>query len=661
MRVALFSDTYLPDINGVATSTKTLHDALVRNNHEVIVITSELPSDSDYQDDWQDNIVRVPGLEMSLLYGYRACNIYSYSGMREIRDFKPDLVHVQTEFGLGIFGRLVAQELDLPVVYTYHTMYIDYSHYVNPMNNEVLDEFLKNIISRLSNLYANKCSQLIVPSQKTAAALKKYGLKREPQIVPTGLELERFNPKNSFLELENTLIEKYGLQDKFVMIFLGRLAKEKAIESLLEMVSKLKDIRRDFVLMIVGGGNYLSDLRELVEQAEIDDYVIFTGPQFGELVPAHYHISDVFISASLSETQGLTYIEAMASGIPALARYDENLVGVIKDGINGYFFKDTDELVNIILRLMDSDIDLLKTSALEDSGRFSSQKFYEDIIDVYNKAIIDKRYNYEVVAINSSKLNYCDVDFKVDQTIITLELAIKFIDEYDIYNGKVINQELFNVLKNLEQITIAYNKALKWLAFKDYPEAQIREKLVDAGFFTDEQIESTINFLRERDLVNDERYACDYIDTCTRKSIGINRAIYNLRKNKVRLDAIDFAIESMDQQNQIESAKNMIEDLYATSSTKSYRSLMNVIRKRLFNRGFTPETIDIAMGSINLRFDIVKEKETLEKELLKCQKKYQRKYQGDELVQRCIDGLLKKGYRYEDIKEIVERGEVFDD
>ncbi len=661
MRVALFSDTYLPDLNGVATSTKTLHDALVKNKHEVIVITSELPSDSDYKDDINDNIVRVPGLEMSLLYGYRACNIYSYSGMREIRDFQPDIVHVQTEFGLGIFGRLVAQELDLPVVYTYHTMYIDYSHYVNPINNEVLDDFLKNIISRLSNLYANKCSQLIVPSQKTADALKKYGLKKKPRIIPTGLELERFDPCNGSPDLEAKLIEKYDLNEKFVMIFLGRVAKEKSIESLLEMVAKLKQIRDDFVLLVVGGGNYLEELKNLAAEADIEDHVIFTGPQFGELVPAHYHISDAFISASLSETQGLTYIEAMASGIPALARYDENLEGVIKEGVNGFFFNDTEGLLRIVLDLMDKDIENLKASSLEDSVRFSSQKFYEDIITVYDEAVVSKTYNYEIAAIKSSKQNYFDVDFKVDQTVITLELAAKFIDEYELSVGKVINREIFNVLKNLEQITIAYNKALKWLAFKDYPEAQLKEKLVDAGFFTDEQIDTTIEFLKERDLINDERYASDYIEICTRKSIGINRAIYSLRKSKVRLDAIDYAIENLDEQNQIESAKSMIEDIYATESTKSYRSLINAIRNRLFNRGFTPETIDIAMGSINLRFDIVKEKETLEKELMKCQRKYQRKYQGDELIQRCIDGLLKKGYRYEDIKEIVERGEVLDD
>ena len=661
MRVALFSDTYLPDLNGVATSTKTLHDALIRNNHEVIVITSELPSDSEYKDESNDNIVRVPGLELSIYYGYRACNIYSYSGMREIRDFDPEIVHVQTEFGIGIFGRLVAQELDLPIVYTYHTMYVDYSHYINPMNSEVFDEFLKNIISRLTNLYTSKCSQLIVPSQKTADALKKYGLKREPQIVPTGLELEKFDPNNRNIELESALIKQYGLENKFVMVFLGRVAKEKSIESLLEMVARLKDIRQDFVLLIVGGGNYLNELKLMATHLNLDDYIIFTGPQFGELVPAHYHISDIFLSASLSETQGLTYIEAMASGIPAIARYDENLVGVIKEGINGYFFNDVEELLDIVLKLIDSNIELLKSSALEDSSRFSLQKFYEDIIAVYDEAVVSKRYNYEIVAIKSSKQNYFDVDFKVDQTIITLELASKFIDEYDLTIGKIINRELFNVLKNLEQITIAYNKALKWLAFKDYPEAHIKDKLADGGFFSDEQIETTLNFLKERDLVNDQRYACEYIEACTRKSIGINRAIYSLRKSKVSLDAIDFAIENMDQQNQIESAKSMIEDIYATESTKSYRSLMNGIRNRLFNRGFTPETIDIAMGSINLRFDIVREKETLEKELMKCQKKYQRKYQGDELVQRCIDGLLKKGYRYEDIKEIVERGEVLDD
>ncbi len=661
MRVALFSDTYLPDLNGVATSTKTLRDALVRNGHEVIVVTSELPSDSDYVDGPDGYIVRVQGLELSLLYGYRACSIYSYSGMREVRDFQPDIVHVQTEFGIGIFGRLVAQELDLPIVYTYHTMYHDYSHYINPVKSEMVDEFLKAVISGLTRIYTNRCSELIVPSCKTAKALVKYGLKQEAHIIPTGLELERFHPLNGDLDLESSLVEKYQLKDKFVMTYLGRIAKEKSIETIFDAIAILKDKRQDFVLMVVGGGPYLDILKDAAKEKEIEDYIIFAGPQYGELVPAHYHISDVFVSASLSETQGLTYIEAMASGIPALARYDENLEGVIKDDINGYFFDDINNLVEIVLDMMDEDITWLQESALEDSKNFGAQKFYEDVLAVYDIAIKNKTYNYEIVAITSSRKNYVDIDFKVDHTVITLELSLKFVEEYKLEIGRVIDRTLFDTLKDLEQIVIAYNKALKWLALKDYSEAAIKDKLSDAGFFTDAQIEATVEYLKERNLVNDEKYASEYIELCNRKSIGINRAIYNLRKNKVRLDAIDYAIENMDQEKQVESAKHMIEDIYATRSTKSYQALIKGIKNRLFNRGFTPETIDLAMGSINLRFDVVKEKDSLEKELQKCIRRYQRKFDGEALVQKCIDGLLRKGYRYEDIKEIVDKGEIFND
>lgn len=105
MRIAIFSDTYTPDINGVATSTKILKDELINHGHEVLVVTSELPSESDYEDDPNDNILRVPGLEIQALYGYRACNIYSFKGMKEIKSMNIEVIQVQTEFE-WVFGRL---------------------------------------------------------------------------------------------------------------------------------------------------------------------------------------------------------------------------------------------------------------------------------------------------------------------------------------------------------------------------------------------------------------------------------------------------------------------------------------------------------------------------------------------------------------------------
>ncbi len=146
MKIAIFSDTYTPDLNGVATSTRILRDQLVKNGHDVVVVTSELPSDTEYFDDPNDNILRVPGLEIQALYGYRACNIYSFKGMRELKRMNIEVIHVQTEFGIGIFGRIVGEVLDIPVVYTYHTMWADYTHYVNPVNSEALDGLFKKAV-----------------------------------------------------------------------------------------------------------------------------------------------------------------------------------------------------------------------------------------------------------------------------------------------------------------------------------------------------------------------------------------------------------------------------------------------------------------------------------------------------------------------------------
>ena len=206
MRIAIFSDTYIPDINGVATSTKILKDELVKHGHDVVVVTSELPSDSDYMDDPHDNILRVPGLEIQALYGYRACNIYSFKGMREIKGMNIEVIHVQTEFGVGIFGRIVGETLNIPVVYTYHTMWADYSHYVNPVNSGAIDGLIKKAITRISKFYGDKSTELIVPSLKTKEALELYGLNKDVHIIPTGLELEKFDPKNKNTELILSLI-----------------------------------------------------------------------------------------------------------------------------------------------------------------------------------------------------------------------------------------------------------------------------------------------------------------------------------------------------------------------------------------------------------------------------------------------------------------------
>lgn len=156
---------------------------------------------------------------------------------------------------------------------------------------------------------------------------------------------------------------------------MGRIAPEKSITVIIDALKKVVAINDNIRFLIVGGGPQLEELKEYVKNDHIEPYVIFTGPQSGEMVPAHYHISNMFISASLSETQGLTYIEAMASSISVIARYDDQLVDVIDDGKNGFFFKNEDELPKLILDAMEMDLDVLKENALKKANEYSGETF----------------------------------------------------------------------------------------------------------------------------------------------------------------------------------------------------------------------------------------------------------------------------------------------
>lgn len=631
MRIAIFSDTYTPDINGVATSTKILKDELINHGHEVLVVTSELPSESDYEDDPNDNILRVPGLEIQALYGYRACNIYSFKGMKEIKSMNIEVIHVQTEFGIGIFGRIVGEALNIPVVYTYHTMWADYSHYVNPINSTAIDGLIKKAITRISKFYGDKSAELIVPSIKTKEALEKYGLHKNMHIIPTGLELDKFDPKNKDDKLINQIKEKYGIKEQFIVTFLGRIAKEKSIDVLIDAMKEIVKENDNILCLIVGGGPYLDELKELVKDDQIEKYIIFTGPKLSQEVPSYYHLSNVFVSASVTETQGLTYIEAMASGIPAVARYDQNLENVIIDGVNGYFFKETNELVSILLNMMNSDCSKMAREAYLHAMKFSSEVFYEKVIDVYKLAIKQKYYTYKVKSIYEIKDSMNEVIFLFDESEIILELSDKIIKSYDLEIGKEISKETFDILKDHEQVTRAYNKALKFLTVKDYTYNQMKKKLMDSGNYDDAQLDTTLELLQNKNLINDEEYTVNYLKRCTRLGVGLNKAIYNLRNYGVSDEIIDQCLEKNSFDDEYLAATKIIDTYYNRNIGFSYKAMLKKIRDKLYIKGFTNEAIEKALSDYDFEFDYEKEHNALEKEFIKQKKKYSKKYDTKQL------------------------------
>lgn len=384
MRIGLFTDTYEPHINGVATSILMLEHALRKLGHTVYVVT--VNNDILSYDFGDSNVIRIPGIPTGI-YDYRLSGIYPLKAIKKIKSWNLDIIHSHTEYGIGTFARIIAKQLDIPIVHTYHTMLEDYVHYVT---KGYFNATSKKIVEYFTKFYCDKTvSELIVPTQKTYDLFKtKYKYDRSVHIIPTGIEVERFYKENVNLDKVKSLKKELGITDKdFVILFVGRIAKEKSIDFLIENQSFLVKKNKNCKLLIVGGGPDLEMLKK--KSKKLKDNIIFTGKVPWNDVPNYYHLANCFATASYTETQGLTVVEAMASGIPVVALDDDAFNTVIQEGFDGYLFKDRKKYRNSILTLM-NDKDKCKamgSQALSTSNTYSSKFYAERVIEVYKLAL----------------------------------------------------------------------------------------------------------------------------------------------------------------------------------------------------------------------------------------------------------------------------------
>ena len=387
MNIVIFTDTYPPEINGVATSCKNLHDILIKNNNNVLVVATNPFNDQLL---FEDNILRIPGLELKKLYGYRAAWIYNKKAAKIIKDFNPDIIHIQTDFGIGRFGSIMFKKLGCASVYTYHTMYEDYAYYFTKGR---FDQIVRSFLRSYTKNLIESVNEVIVPSVKIKDYFRQIKVDNYVNIVPTGLDFSKFERKN-FKE-EDIINEKHKLgikDDETVLLSLGRVAKEKSIDVCLRGFAKyLEAYKNDKIkFLIIGGGPALDELIKLAQDLKIEDKTIFVGPVDGEQVPFYYQLGDYFTSASISETQGLTFMESMAASLPILARFDSNLIGVIEDNKSGLFFIDENDFGEKLHKMLNLDKntkeEIIKT-AKEKLEPFSINRFYSNVIGVYNRAI----------------------------------------------------------------------------------------------------------------------------------------------------------------------------------------------------------------------------------------------------------------------------------
>ena len=391
MRIGLFTDSYPPYINGVSTSVAMLKKALEKKGHTVYVVTVSNNA-LKYEYDEDEKIVKVPGIPIGI-YDYRLSRIYPLTMINTMKNWNLDVIHSHTEFGIGILARLVAKQFDIPLVHTYHTLYEDYTHYIT---HGYFDKSSKKIVEYLTKFYCDKtATELIVPTNKIYKLFKeKYEFQKNIHIVPTGIEVERFYTENVDKSYVQTLRKKLKLQKKdFVILFVGRLASEKNVEFLLNAQRKLIEKHPNIKLLIVGDGPDKEKYEQLAKDLKTSQNVIFNGKAAWEEMPFFYHCADVFATASTTETQGLTVIEAMAAGVVPLCIKDESFLGTVTNELNGLIFENEEEYINQVLMLY-KDEQLRQrydNQARIQAEHCSSSSYAERVLEVYNRAIMDKK------------------------------------------------------------------------------------------------------------------------------------------------------------------------------------------------------------------------------------------------------------------------------
>ena len=350
MRIGIFTDAYAPYISGVVTSELMLKKALEKKGHQVYIVTINLESFS-YDYDEKERVYRIPGIPIGI-NELRQSGVYPLRAIKKIKKWNLDVIHTQTEFAMGTFARVLGSQFDIPVVHTYHTMYEDYVHYVT---KGYFDGISKKIVEYITKFYCDKTIQeLIVPTKKTYDLFKeKYKFSRNIHVIPTGIEIERFYKEKLKKEKLNKLRESLNLKEEDVVVLsLGRISSEKRIDFLLKNHSSLLKKNKNYKLLVVGDGPELDEYKRLVHKLKIEESVIFTGKVPWNEVPYYYGISDIFATASDSETQGLTVVEAMAASIPVVALDDDAFRNVVIDGLCGYLFKNKKDYLNVMHKLL---------------------------------------------------------------------------------------------------------------------------------------------------------------------------------------------------------------------------------------------------------------------------------------------------------------------
>ncbi len=383
MRIGIFTDTFYPEINGVATSCLNLQRELIRRGHEVHVFAPRCKGWEAHESDSVHYLASAP----LLVLRDRNVAFPSPIAARVAERLRFDVVHTNSEFIMGHFGRHVAGKLGCALVHTYHTVWEDYTYYVT---HGVADEAARRIARRYSQWWCNRFERVIAPTGKTRDLLVRYGVTAPIDVIPSGMDIARFAPERHDGAQRAHTREECGVRPgERVLLNIGRIAREKNLEQVMRVFPRLRERCPDVRFVLVGEGPMREALAAQAQALGVADAVTLTGPKPWEEIDRYYAMGDVFVSTSRSETQGLTYVEAMASGLCVCAADDPCLEGVIEDGVSGVLCDgdDDESVLAALTRAFGEEGRRIARDAAKHAEPFGTAAFATKALACYERAI----------------------------------------------------------------------------------------------------------------------------------------------------------------------------------------------------------------------------------------------------------------------------------
>ncbi|MFH1224384.1 MAG: glycosyltransferase [Candidatus Diapherotrites archaeon] len=415
MKIALFTDTYKPQINGVVTQIENTATALAEMGNEILIVAPATGLKFEVKEEKRataprskgkrgggsaggTTVVCLPSIALPTYKDYRITDLRSGRLNSELKKFKPEVVHVQTPFGIGVLGRRYGKRHRVPVIGTYHTHIPEFLMYLPlPLIRKTAPA--KHLAWAYVRRFYNKCDIVTVPSNTMKRELEKKGIKHV-RVLANAIDFKRFN---KFAKKKYALARK-GRTNKFAkkkyalsrtgkakMIYFGRIGYEKNIEFLLFALRELRARGVDAELTITGSGPALEKIKKTAHAEGLGKNVVFNAPMKSDALAKHVAGHDFFVTASTIETQGLTIMESMATGLPCIGADCLAIPDSIKDGVNGFLFKPFDhaELADKMEKLIHSEAlrEKMGKAALKTARAFTIEKIAKETEALYKGAL----------------------------------------------------------------------------------------------------------------------------------------------------------------------------------------------------------------------------------------------------------------------------------